>query len=75
MFSFTPAVLLVFTADLTDRVCVSTLQVCVWQELQAVRTEISGLEEQKRHVSDAVKELVVSKAVHSHQFDFHSRFA
>ncbi|XP_070684794.1 serine--tRNA ligase, mitochondrial [Pempheris klunzingeri] len=32
--------------------------VCVWQELQAVRTEISGLEEQKRLIGDTVKELV-----------------
>ncbi|KAL6116474.1 sars2 [Pungitius sinensis] len=32
--------------------------VCVWQELQAVRMEISGLEAQKRHVSDTVKEFM-----------------
>uniref|UniRef100_A0A8C2X976 Serine--tRNA ligase, mitochondrial n=1 Tax=Cyclopterus lumpus TaxID=8103 RepID=A0A8C2X976_CYCLU len=32
--------------------------VCVWQELQAVRTEISGLEEQKRHISNTVKALL-----------------
>ncbi|XP_040027507.2 serine--tRNA ligase, mitochondrial isoform X2 [Gasterosteus aculeatus] len=32
--------------------------VCVWQELQAVRMEISGLEAQKRHVSDTVKEFL-----------------
>ncbi|XP_074497413.1 serine--tRNA ligase, mitochondrial [Sebastes fasciatus] len=32
--------------------------VCVWQELQAVRTEISELEEQKRLISDTVKALV-----------------
>lgn len=39
----------------------TTLQVCVWQELQAVRMEISGLEAQKRHVSDTVKEFLVGK--------------
>ncbi|XP_044057240.1 serine--tRNA ligase, mitochondrial [Siniperca chuatsi] len=32
--------------------------VCVWQELQAVQTEISGLEEQKKHISDTVKAVV-----------------
>nr|XP_046244471.1 serine--tRNA ligase, mitochondrial [Scatophagus argus] len=32
--------------------------VCVWQELQTVRTEISGLEEQKRDISDTVKAVV-----------------
>ncbi|TNN54257.1 Serine--tRNA ligase, mitochondrial [Liparis tanakae] len=32
--------------------------VCVWQELQAVRTEISALEEQKRSVSNTVRALV-----------------
>lgn len=41
-------------------VCVSTLQVCVWQELQAVRAEISSLEEQKQEISQTVKALVVS---------------
>lgn len=41
-------------------ICVSTLKVCVWQELQAVRTEISSLEEQKEHISGMVKALVVS---------------
>ncbi|XP_034724024.1 serine--tRNA ligase, mitochondrial isoform X2 [Etheostoma cragini] len=35
--------------------------VCVWQELQAVKTEISGLEEQKKHISDTVKALVAKK--------------
>ncbi|KAG8002234.1 Serine--tRNA ligase [Nibea albiflora] len=43
--------------------------VCVWQELQAVRTEISGLEEQKRHISETVKGLVAKndkKALASH---------
>uniref|UniRef100_A0AAQ5ZX59 Serine--tRNA ligase, mitochondrial n=1 Tax=Amphiprion ocellaris TaxID=80972 RepID=A0AAQ5ZX59_AMPOC len=35
--------------------------VCVWQELQAVRTEISELEQEKRRISDTVKALVVSK--------------
>ncbi|XP_069003609.1 serine--tRNA ligase, mitochondrial [Embiotoca jacksoni] len=35
--------------------------VCVWQELQAVRTEISELEEEKRHISDTVKALVSKK--------------
>ncbi|XP_059186484.1 serine--tRNA ligase, mitochondrial [Centropristis striata] len=34
--------------------------VCVWQELQAVRTEISGLELQKRLISDTVKVLVAN---------------
>lgn len=42
------------------RVCASMLQVCVWQELQAVRAEISSLEEQKRGISQTVKALVVS---------------
>ncbi|TKS81424.1 Serine--tRNA ligase, mitochondrial [Collichthys lucidus] len=32
--------------------------VCVWQELQTVRTEISGLEEQKRHIAETIKALV-----------------
>lgn len=32
----------------------------MWQELQAVRAEISGLEEEKSHISDTVKALVVS---------------
>ncbi|GLD65665.1 serine--tRNA ligase, mitochondrial [Lates japonicus] len=32
--------------------------VCVWQELQAVRTEISELEELKKHISETVKDLV-----------------
>ncbi|CAJ1066171.1 serine--tRNA ligase%2C mitochondrial [Xyrichtys novacula] len=32
--------------------------VCVWQELQAVRTEISGLEEKKKTISEMVKALV-----------------
>ncbi|KAM4567177.1 serine--tRNA ligase, mitochondrial [Odontesthes bonariensis] len=32
--------------------------VCVWQELQAVRTEISKLEEDKKSISDTVKALV-----------------
>ncbi|CAG06435.1 unnamed protein product, partial [Tetraodon nigroviridis] len=34
--------------------------VCVWQELQAVRTEISSLEEQKEQISNMVKALVVT---------------
>ncbi|XP_062275075.1 serine--tRNA ligase, mitochondrial [Scomber scombrus] len=33
--------------------------VCVWQQLQAVRTEISELEEQKKRISETVKALVV----------------
>ncbi|XP_035535888.1 serine--tRNA ligase, mitochondrial [Morone saxatilis] len=33
--------------------------VCVWQELQAVRTEISGLEEEKKRISETVKALVI----------------
>uniref|UniRef100_A0AAQ5YTQ1 Serine--tRNA ligase, mitochondrial n=1 Tax=Amphiprion ocellaris TaxID=80972 RepID=A0AAQ5YTQ1_AMPOC len=37
------------------------VSVCVWQELQAVRTEISELEQEKRRISDTVKALVVSK--------------
>lgn len=32
---------------------------CVWQELQSVRTEISCLEEQKKTISDTVRALVV----------------
>ncbi|XP_044209587.1 serine--tRNA ligase, mitochondrial [Thunnus albacares] len=32
--------------------------VCVWQQLQAVRTEISELEMQKKHISETVKALV-----------------
>ncbi|XP_035478993.2 serine--tRNA ligase, mitochondrial [Scophthalmus maximus] len=32
--------------------------VCVWQELQAVRAEISGLEELKRDISDTVRAVV-----------------
>ncbi|KAM7413574.1 hypothetical protein PAMA_020787 [Pampus argenteus] len=32
--------------------------VCVWQQLQAVRTEISELEVQKKRISETVKELV-----------------
>lgn len=42
-------------------VCVS-IQVCVWQQLQRVRTEISQFESQKRQISDTVKTLVVSKS-------------
>ncbi|KAI3354528.1 hypothetical protein L3Q82_019040 [Scortum barcoo] len=42
--------------------------VCVWQKLQAVRTEISELEKQKEIISDKVKELVVSKDHHSESF-------
>uniref|UniRef100_H3DA11 Serine--tRNA ligase, mitochondrial n=1 Tax=Tetraodon nigroviridis TaxID=99883 RepID=H3DA11_TETNG len=34
--------------------------VCVWQELQAVRTEISSLEEQKEQISNMVKALVTN---------------
>ncbi|KAL3057005.1 hypothetical protein OYC64_007482 [Pagothenia borchgrevinki] len=33
--------------------------VCVWQELQAVRTEISGLEQQKVQIGESVKALVI----------------
>uniref|UniRef100_A0A8D3C567 Serine--tRNA ligase, mitochondrial n=1 Tax=Scophthalmus maximus TaxID=52904 RepID=A0A8D3C567_SCOMX len=33
--------------------------VCVWQELQAVRAEISGLEELKRDISDTVRAVVL----------------
>uniref|UniRef100_A0A8D3D5K1 serine--tRNA ligase n=1 Tax=Scophthalmus maximus TaxID=52904 RepID=A0A8D3D5K1_SCOMX len=33
------------------------VSVCVWQELQAVRAEISGLEELKRDISDTVRAL------------------
>lgn len=32
----------------------------MWQELQAVTTEISELEKEKRHIGDTVKALVVS---------------
>ncbi|XP_031597397.1 serine--tRNA ligase, mitochondrial [Oreochromis aureus] len=35
--------------------------VCVWQELQAVKTEISELEEEKRHISDIVRGLVTKE--------------
>uniref|UniRef100_A0A7N8YID2 Serine--tRNA ligase, mitochondrial n=1 Tax=Mastacembelus armatus TaxID=205130 RepID=A0A7N8YID2_9TELE len=41
--------------------------VSVWQELQAVRSEISELEKQKTHISHTVKALVVSKGHHSNQ--------
>ncbi|XP_011607049.2 serine--tRNA ligase, mitochondrial [Takifugu rubripes] len=34
--------------------------VCVWQELQAVRAEISSLEEQKKQISQTVKALVTN---------------
>lgn len=40
-------------------VCVSVLKVCVWQELQSVRTTISSLEKQKKYISDTVRALVV----------------
>lgn len=40
-------------------------QVCVWQQLQAVRTEISELEQQKKLISESVKALVVSKGYRS----------
>ncbi|KAM9318860.1 serine--tRNA ligase, mitochondrial isoform 2-T2 [Pholidichthys leucotaenia] len=33
-------------------------QVCVWQELQAIQTEISELEQEKTHISVVVKALV-----------------
>uniref|UniRef100_A0A4W6DG16 serine--tRNA ligase n=1 Tax=Lates calcarifer TaxID=8187 RepID=A0A4W6DG16_LATCA len=33
------------------------VSVCVWQELQAVRTEISELEKLKKHISETVKDL------------------
>lgn len=60
-FIFTHIVLLAFRLiSLIVHCCVSTLQVCVWQELQAVRTEISCLEEQKRNIGDTVRALVVS---------------
>uniref|UniRef100_A0A667XXL1 Serine--tRNA ligase, mitochondrial n=1 Tax=Myripristis murdjan TaxID=586833 RepID=A0A667XXL1_9TELE len=32
--------------------------VCVWQQLQAIRRDISDLEEQKNHISDTVRALV-----------------
>ncbi|KAL3992269.1 guanine nucleotide exchange factor VAV [Sarotherodon galilaeus] len=35
--------------------------VCVWQELQAVKTEISELEEEKRRISDIVRGLVTKE--------------
>ncbi|XP_008290390.1 serine--tRNA ligase, mitochondrial [Stegastes partitus] len=35
--------------------------VCVWQQLQAVRTEISELEEEKRRISETVRALVSKK--------------
>lgn len=46
----------------------------MWKELQAVRAEISELEKEKRHISEMVKTLVVSKGYYSnfhyHQFVF-----
>uniref|UniRef100_A0A3Q1C5K2 Serine--tRNA ligase, mitochondrial n=1 Tax=Amphiprion ocellaris TaxID=80972 RepID=A0A3Q1C5K2_AMPOC len=39
------------------------VSVCVWQELQAVRTEISELEQEKRRISDTVKALVSSLSI------------
>uniref|UniRef100_A0A8P4KTH9 serine--tRNA ligase n=1 Tax=Dicentrarchus labrax TaxID=13489 RepID=A0A8P4KTH9_DICLA len=42
--------------------------VCVWQKLQAVRTEISGLEEEKKHISETVKALVVSHSYYNTSF-------
>uniref|UniRef100_A0A672J4S2 Serine--tRNA ligase, mitochondrial n=1 Tax=Salarias fasciatus TaxID=181472 RepID=A0A672J4S2_SALFA len=35
--------------------------VCVWQELQAVRSAVSELEKERKHISDTVKALVVRK--------------
>uniref|UniRef100_A0A667XQF2 Serine--tRNA ligase, mitochondrial n=1 Tax=Myripristis murdjan TaxID=586833 RepID=A0A667XQF2_9TELE len=37
--------------------------VCVWQQLQAIRRDISDLEEQKNHISDTVRALVVSETL------------
>lgn len=48
-----------FSRIVDMRVCFS--QVCVWQQLQAVRREISELEQQRQHISGTVKGFVVSK--------------
>lgn len=37
----------------------------MWQELQAVKTEISELEEEKRRISDIVRALVVRNSYYS----------
>lgn len=42
----------------------------MWQELQAVRTEISSLEEQKEHISSMVKALVVSAHLSLIEYSF-----
>lgn len=53
----------------------------MWQELQAVKTEISELEEEKRRISDIVRALVVrngyysSKHYNQNELQFLSRFA
>lgn len=53
----------------------------MWQELQAVKTEISELEEEKRRISDIVRGLVVrncyysSKHYNQNELEFLSRFA
>lgn len=40
----------------------------MWQELQAVRMEISELEEEKRCVSDRVRVLVVRNAYYNSKY-------
>lgn len=53
----------------------------MWQELQAVKTEISELEEEKWRISDIVRALVVrnsyysSKHYNQNELQFLSRFA
>uniref|UniRef100_A0A3P8UAS4 Serine--tRNA ligase, mitochondrial n=1 Tax=Amphiprion percula TaxID=161767 RepID=A0A3P8UAS4_AMPPE len=49
--------------DLTGDDVRKIVSVCVWQELQAVRTEISELEQEKRRISDTVKALVSSLSI------------
>lgn len=53
----------------------------MWQKLQAVKTEISELEEEKRRISDIVRALVVrnsyysSKHYNQNELQLLSRFA
>uniref|UniRef100_A0A3B4YX54 serine--tRNA ligase n=1 Tax=Stegastes partitus TaxID=144197 RepID=A0A3B4YX54_9TELE len=49
--------------DLTGDDVRKIVSVCVWQQLQAVRTEISELEEEKRRISETVRALVVSRSL------------
>uniref|UniRef100_A0A8C4I1L2 serine--tRNA ligase n=1 Tax=Dicentrarchus labrax TaxID=13489 RepID=A0A8C4I1L2_DICLA len=54
--------------DLREEDVREMVSVCVWQKLQAVRTEISGLEEEKKHISETVKALVVSHSYYNTSF-------